>query len=125
MIGINGVGKKGERLANQMFQYAAVKGIAKNRGFTYCVPPSNFKSNAQQWEEHQLFVPFKLETFNSLQIQWLDPKRPVLPEKQFHFDEDLFKRSQQWLLSTSNVTAPFLGLFGFVLDTFWIARVVC
>ena len=29
MIGINAVGKKGERLANQMFQYAAVKGIAK------------------------------------------------------------------------------------------------
>ena len=28
MIGINAVGKKGERLANQMFQYAAVKGIA-------------------------------------------------------------------------------------------------
>ena len=36
MIGINAVGKKGERLANQMFQYAAVKGIAKNRGYSYC-----------------------------------------------------------------------------------------
>ena len=40
MIGINAVGKKGERLANQMFQYAAVKGIAKNRGYSYVVPPS-------------------------------------------------------------------------------------
>ena len=45
MIGINHVGKKKERLANQMFQYSAVKGIAKNMGYQFCVPPSNFKSN--------------------------------------------------------------------------------
>ena len=43
MIGINHLGKRYERLANQMFQYAAIKGIAKNRGFTYCIPPSGFK----------------------------------------------------------------------------------
>ena len=42
MIGINHLGKKYERLANQMFQYAAIKGIAKNRGFTYCIPPSKY-----------------------------------------------------------------------------------
>ena len=34
MIGINYVGKRYERLANQMFQYAAVKGIAKNREYS-------------------------------------------------------------------------------------------
>ena len=32
MIGINYLGKRYERLANQMFQYAAVKGIAKTEG---------------------------------------------------------------------------------------------
>ena len=97
MIGINAVGKKGERLANQMFQYAAVKGIAKNRGYSYCVPPSKFTSNADQWQEHQLFMPFKLETFNDLYIQWLDPKRPELREKHFHFDEDLFNNCPDWV----------------------------
>ena len=90
MIGINAVGKKGERLANQMFQYAAVKGIAKNRGYSYVVPRSKFTRNADQWQEHQLFMPFRLETFNPLQIQWLDLKRPELRERHFHFDEDLF-----------------------------------
>ena len=97
MIGINAVGKKGERLANQMFQYAAVKGIAKNRGYSYCVPPSKFTSNADQWQEHQLFMPFKLETFNDLYIQWLDPKRPELKEKHYHFDEDLFNNCPDWV----------------------------
>ena len=60
MIGINYVGKMKERLANQMFQYAAVKGIAANRGFNYCVPPSNYKNKSDEWNEHQLFVPFEL-----------------------------------------------------------------
>ena len=60
MIGINYVGKRKERLANQMFQYAAVKGIAKNRGYNWCVPPSNWKSSKDDWQEHQLFQPFKL-----------------------------------------------------------------
>ena len=97
MIGINHVGKKKERLANQMFQYSAVKGIAKNMGYQYCVPPSKFKSNADAWEEHQLFIPFTLETFSPLQIQWIDAKRPVLQEKQFHFDEELFNNCPDWV----------------------------
>ena len=82
MIGINCVGKKYERLANQMFQYAAVKGIAANRGFQYCVPPSNFKSNADQGE-HQLFTPFVFKTFNPLQIQYIDVGRPTVAEEHF------------------------------------------
>ena len=48
MIGMNYIGKMKERLANQMFQYAALKGIAKNRGFQYCVPPSNYKDGNDQ-----------------------------------------------------------------------------
>ncbi len=87
MIGINYVGKMKERLANQMFQYAAVKGIAANRGFNYCVPPSNFKSNADEWKEHQLFVPFNLNSLNPLQVQYIDSSRPVVREEFYHFDE--------------------------------------
>jgi len=37
MIGMNGLGTKG-RLGNQMFQYAALVGIAKNMGYEHCIP---------------------------------------------------------------------------------------
>ena len=37
MIGLNYLGKMGQ-LGNQMFQYAALKGIAHNRGLEYTVP---------------------------------------------------------------------------------------
>ena len=37
MIGMNSLGSNG-RLGNQMFQYSALVGIAKNRGFDFCIP---------------------------------------------------------------------------------------
>ena len=37
MIGMNGLGTKG-RLGNQMFQYAALVGIAKNLKYEHCIP---------------------------------------------------------------------------------------
>ena len=37
MIGMNALGSNG-RLGNQMFQYAALVGIAKNLGYDYCIP---------------------------------------------------------------------------------------
>tara|TARA_B100000686_G_scaffold31094_1_gene31959 strand:- start:1636 stop:2427 length:792 start_codon:yes stop_codon:yes gene_type:complete len=40
MISFNSLGNLG-RLANQMFQYASLKGIAKNRGFDFVIPPKN------------------------------------------------------------------------------------
>ena len=39
MIGYNLIASPG-RLANQMFKYAALKGIANNMGYEYCLPPS-------------------------------------------------------------------------------------
>ena len=38
MISFNNIGNLG-RLANQMFQYASLKGIAKNRGYEFTIPP--------------------------------------------------------------------------------------
>ena len=102
MIGINYVGKRKERLANQMFQYAAVKGISKNRGYNWCVPPSNWKSSKDDWQEHQLFQPFKLTSMNPLQVQRIDDSRPVVEEKSFHFDEELY-----------NNCPDFVSLLGF------------
>ena len=38
MISFNNIGNLG-RLANQMFQYASLKGIARNRGYEFSIPP--------------------------------------------------------------------------------------
>ena len=43
MIGFNALGQMG-RLGNQMFQFAALKGIARHRGFEYCFPPTQNKN---------------------------------------------------------------------------------
>ena len=40
MIGFDNIGKMG-RLGNQMFQHAAVKGIARKHGYEYCIPPKD------------------------------------------------------------------------------------
>ena len=37
-IGYNRLGSNG-RFANQMFQYAGLRGVAANRGFDFKVPP--------------------------------------------------------------------------------------
>ena len=37
MIGFNALGRMG-RVCNQMFPYAALKGIAKNTGVEFCIP---------------------------------------------------------------------------------------
>ena len=49
MIGFNALGQLG-RLGNQMFQFAALKGIARQRGFNFCFPPS---ANKNEWTDHQ------------------------------------------------------------------------
>ena len=107
MIGFNALGYLG-RLGNQMFQFAALKGIAANRGFTYCIPPSDSyteDTNVEQYDAqvasgkamHQLFLPFKLEKTSDLNCQYLDPKRPTAPEAGFNFDENLFNRVPDWV----------------------------
>ena len=80
MIGFNHLGRHG-RLGNQMFQYAALRGIASLKGYEFCIPVSEFKD---EWNDHQLFQAFKLIYLN---------KRQILPgnyyqEKQFNYDQD-------------------------------------
>jgi hypothetical protein len=97
MIGINYLGKRRERLANQMFQYASLKGIAANRGYQYCIPPSNYVSSKDEWDEHQLFIPFKLETVSNLNVQYIDSDRPVINESEFGFDIKLYEECPDWV----------------------------
>ena len=93
MIGFNALGKLG-RLGNQMFQYASLRGIAKNNGYNFCLPPS---SNNNEWEDHQLYVPFKVPNITLLNVQYIDGRRPIVPEKSFTFDEDLYNNCPKWV----------------------------
>ena len=93
MIGFNNLGKLG-RLGNQMFQYAALKGIAAKNGYNYCIPPS---SSTNEWADHQLLVPFKLKNLTQLNIQYIDRNRPTVSERDFSFDKNLYDNCPNWI----------------------------
>lgn len=56
MIGYDHLGKNG-RLGNQMFQYAALRGIAAKHNYEFMIPDSSFED---EWNHHQLFEAFTL-----------------------------------------------------------------
>ena len=93
MIGFNSLGKFG-RLGNQMFQFAALKGIARNCGYEYCFPPSE---NKNEWTDHQILIPFKLSNTSQLNIQYIDKDRPTVVENTFSFDKNLFNNCPDWV----------------------------
>lgn len=82
MIGFNHLGLHG-RLGNQMFQYAALRGIAYTKGYEFCIPDSKFNN---EWEDHQLFEAFEL---------------PNLKYKKFlsgnYYQESQFNYSQEYV----------------------------
>ena len=84
MIGFDHIGTMG-RLGNQMFQYAALKGIAAHRGYEYTIPPENPKI---QIDNYGLIEAFELS--DNKKIGWLNTQYDIIAEKHFHFDEDLF-----------------------------------
>ena len=102
MIGYNLIASPG-RLANQMFKYAALKGIANNMGYEYCLPPSYpmieknkliykvatryiYKKNKHN---HKLFSPFKMGSLQKSQITYLS-SNDLIQEKSFEFDNEIF-----------------------------------
>jgi hypothetical protein len=93
MIGFNALGQLG-RLGNQMFQFAALKGIARHRGFEYCFPPTQ---NKNEWTDHQLFNPFKLASTSQLNVQFIDADRPIVMEDTFSFNGKLFNECPDWV----------------------------
>ena len=80
MIGFNHLGQHG-RLGNQMFQYAAIRGIAAARGYDFCIPQSDF---VDEWKDHQLFETFKMPHSKNRGYQ-LQPQ--YYQEQQFHYDQ--------------------------------------
>ena len=89
MIGFNALGRMG-RLANQMFQYASLKGIARNIGADVCIP------NHTQVVDDGIGNKLHTELFDSFDLNvniglLNNGHAPVVHERFFHFDEDLFK----------------------------------
>ena len=57
MLSFNNLGNLG-RLANQMFQYASLKGIASHRGYEYCIPPKEFfGKTSENFDMYFSFLP--------------------------------------------------------------------
>jgi hypothetical protein len=89
MIGFNALGRMG-RLANQMFQYASLKGIARNIRTDVCIP------NHTQAVDDGIGNKLHTELFDSFDLNvnvglLNNGHAPVVKERFFHFDEELFK----------------------------------
>jgi len=98
MIGFNHLGRLG-RIGNQMFQYAALRGISYKQGVNYCLP---FHNNAVDDglgnpNRTDLFDCFTMETVSPLNIQMIDSNRPIISEETFHFNERLFDDKFDWV----------------------------
>jgi hypothetical protein len=81
MIGYNRLGTNG-RLGNQMFQYAALRGIAANNNLDWCIPPEDTPTYAN----YGLFDAFKLKNLKNTGLI----NGPTYDEPGFEFDEKLF-----------------------------------
>ena len=77
------------RLANQMFQYAALKGLAKNIGTDACIPyyTQAVDDGIGNMLRTELFDSFNLRVKVGLLN---NGHSPVVQERYFHFDEELF-----------------------------------
>lgn len=84
-IAYNRLGSNG-RLGNQMFQYAALRGIATQRGFNFMIPPANDRYEAN----YGLFDCFKMESVKPENFGFVPHKFPSYKLEQFRFYEDFF-----------------------------------
>ena len=88
MISFNNIGNLG-RLANQMFQYASLKGIARNRGYEFTIPPEQvFGQHDPLVKESALNIYNVFENVGNNNIQVV--RNPVLQERMHEFDRQLF-----------------------------------
>tara|TARA_B100000700_G_scaffold105394_1_gene119106 strand:- start:275 stop:1075 length:801 start_codon:yes stop_codon:yes gene_type:complete len=89
MISFNNLGNLG-RLANQMFQYASLKGIARNRGYEFSIPPKTVfgtRDPMVNTDVMNIYNVFKLDTKNKV---GLIPNK-ILSERMHTFDKELFE----------------------------------
>ncbi len=98
MIGFNALGQLGQ-LGNQMFQIASLRGIAANRGYNYCFPIHQHVTVDALGNNLRIDIqnPFTLQNINPLNVQAIDPDRPVVNEDGFHFNEGIFNECPDWV----------------------------
>lgn len=85
MLAFNQIGNLG-RLGNQMFEYAALRGISAHHGYDWSIPPFHHKGI----ENYSLNECFKLESVTDKNIGTYDDFQYV-GERFFHFDRELFE----------------------------------
>ena len=82
MIGFDHLGNLG-RLGNQMFEFAALRGIAAHHGYDVCIPPTEHEGI----ENYSLHDCFKLD---HIPTRFIATERYV-QEPHFHFSKELFE----------------------------------
>ena len=89
MLSFNNLGNLG-RLANQMFQYASLKGVARNRGYDFSIPPQQvFGQHDTLVRSSELNIYCVFDNIKNNNIQ--AARNPVLQERMHEFDEELFR----------------------------------
>ena len=94
MIGFNHLGRLG-RLGNQMFQYAALRGISANNDQNFCFPfyKEAVDDGIGNMLRTELFDCFEMSSVVALNLQSIDQGRPYKQESGFEFDENLDRKS--------------------------------
>jgi hypothetical protein len=92
MLSFNKLGKSG-RLGNQMFQYAALRGIAANHGFDWVIPPPEDGGIGDFGEENNycMFDTFNMVHATEEHLGIQDTKQWAV-WKEFHFHQELFDK---------------------------------
>lgn len=87
MLSFNNLGNLG-RLANQMFQYASLKGIATHRGYEFCIPSKQVfgRKDPNVNKDLNLYDIFDIENKNNIQLT----QNQIIQERMHTFDEELF-----------------------------------
>ena len=87
MIGFNYLGNLGH-LGNQMFQYASLRGIANNRGYSWCIPPKEYAGkNYPLGLLSKIYSCFNLSSCSNYSMIIGES----LGESSYSFDENLFE----------------------------------
>lgn len=87
MLSFNNLSNLG-RLGNQMFQYAAIKGIAAYHNFDFCIPPPNLAGTVDQNVKNSDANIYN--TFNLESVRYGITDYSTVTEQTFNFDKNLF-----------------------------------
>ena len=83
MIGYNRLGSNG-RLGNQMFQYAALRGIAAKNDYDWCIPPDDYNHK----DNYGLFETFNMPHVKSKNLGFVQANS--VQENDHCFSKDFF-----------------------------------